>query len=288
MKGLLFSFLFTWILTGLQGQTHLQVAVKATQEVIKADKINRLNLTAESADIEITGWDKPDIRFQVQLTAKNTSKETAAADLEKMKLITQKIGSSYFLRNYLSLKKHEQKPTSSFRAKYTIFVPRQMMLEISDTFGEIRIQEIQTSLKLNTRFCKTSVSGFPGTLELDAFYGEVQLQGKMQKATIRGDHARITVDTPSPNLQADLNAGYFYGEPAINGYQNFRVANRNGEVRLHLKNPESFGLNVEAVHSELKLPDKIRPLTPNKSFIFNPDKPSRINISISYGILTIQ
>lgn len=287
MKSIFCFMLFLLGMTGLHAQTTLQVVTKSIQNKINADGLKKLSLLAEGADIELSGWNEKEIKITIQLITKNSSKETAVEDLKAMKVVQEKIGNTYFIRNYLAIQKGDSKPTSNFKAKYIIYLPKDLLLSVTNSFGDIRIKGIDANIQLNTKFCKTEIAASHSSLDLDMYFGEMDIQSQLREVKIKGDHARIIMGVHPGSLEARLTSGYFYCEPAASN-QSFRIITEKGEVKLKPQNLGSFGYIVSSEHSDLNLPENFKADKKKKNYNINPDKTSKIIININYGILNIQ
>ncbi len=284
------SILWLWFLLPLQltAQTTLQVVTKSIEKTFT--DAPTLQIEAEKADIELITWDKAEIKVSIELTAKHPDRKVAAADLEMMKYVVDKIGKGVFLRNYLVIANQKLKPTSNLKAKYSIKIPHNLTVTIQNSFGKINVKGNTKSLNLKTDFCNIELNQLSGIIKLDTHYGEVIANNLIADLTIKSERSDLIIN--------DLGGESFivtqYGKLNINTIRNLKklkIDAQKTEINLIGVPFKNYNFNLITSYGQLKIPNEFSFVENSKNYkiaVLNNDAKAKINIKNSFGNITIE
>ncbi|MCF0060221.1 DUF4097 domain-containing protein [Dyadobacter chenwenxiniae] len=271
-------------------QTTLQVASKTIEKTIGLPAVQTLHISAEKGDVEIIAWDKPEMSVKLQLSARHTERTTAASDLSKVKYIAERSGRDYYLRNYISLAEGESKPVSNIKARYTIYVPSSISVNVTNTFGTIKMKGLTKKLHLKADFCTTTIADLKGTIDLQTTFGELEGTALAGAISFSGDHTNLRLDHVSGTLKVDASYGNVEIMPT-NGLSRLTIHSKKSEVTLSAKNWRLFNYTVNGAYTSMKLPNgfKWKHNTADfKDAFFSNDQFASVQISTEFGKLTIK
>lgn len=274
----------------LQAQTTLQVATKTIEKIVGLPGINTLYIIAEKGDIDIVSWEKPELSITMQLSARHTERATAASDLAKVKYIAERQGKNYFVRNYILLAEGESKPVSNIKARYTIFIPSSVSVDLVNTFGSIKMKGLTKKLHLKADFCTTWISDTRGTLDLKTTFGELGGSALAGDISFSGDHTNLRLDQVSGTLEVDASYGNVEILPT-NGLTSLTVHSKKSEVMLSAKNWRLFNYTVNGAYTNMKLPNAFkwkRNTADFKDAFFSNNQLASVQINTEFGKLTIK
>jgi len=288
---LLAMLICTLILSDLaSAQTTLQVASKTIEKTIGLPAIQVLHIHAEKGDVEIVTWEKPEISVTLQLSARHTIRTTAAGDLSKVRYVAERSGKDYFLRNYISLAEGESKPVSNIKARYVISIPSSVSVDLTNTFGTIKMKGLTKKLRLKADFCTTTIADIKGTIDLQTTFGELDGTSLAGVTSFSGDHTNLRLDQISGTLKVDASYGNVEILPT-NGLSSLAVHSKKTEVTLSAKNWRLFNYTVNGAYTSMKLPNgfkwKRNTADFKDAFFFN-NQLASVQINTEFGKLTIK
>jgi hypothetical protein len=272
----------------LQAQTKLQVVTKHIEKTFA--QMPTLQIEAEKADIDILVWDKAEFKINIELTAKNPDRQLAVADLELIKYVAEKIGNGIFLRNYLVLDNPKDKPSSNFKAKYSIRIPKETAVVIKNNFGKISIKGLTKKVEIKAEFCKIELEDLLGSLKIDTHYGEVSLKNISTKLMANIERSDLIISL----LSGECKLTSSYGKIEVVSVKNLEKLMIDAQKTVISLNNVAFknhDFRIETSHGELKVPPifSLKENTENsKIALLNNQKTSKINIKNSFGSTTIE
>jgi len=142
-------------------RTALMACALAFPAAVQADEEG---IDGERSDIEITPWNRNEIKAVVELTAKHPDRHTAEKDLETLHYTADNSGRTVSLHNFVVLTKNGAKPQSNLKARFTLFVPANCAVEIQNSFGKTTVKGLQTVMQLQTEFCTVELTDLRGNI----------------------------------------------------------------------------------------------------------------------------
>lgn len=206
VKHIAFIALLTVPFMGM-GQTKLHVLTKTIKREIAAKSISELVINAERADLQISVWEKESIGIIVKLSAKHPEKERAEKELELMKFLNEKIGKSYYLRNYLLVKSGAQKPESNFNATYEIQIPLSMSVKVKDSFGEVKLNGLRAAISLDLNFCETILTNCQAATNIKSYFGSNTLENLSFNLDLNSNRSENKVSKHAGDFKANVIDG---------------------------------------------------------------------------------
>ena len=175
MKKYIYSIVFM-LLTALTSaqQATVQQVTKTINKTFEVDAKNSLNVVGERAEIFIDVHAKNEIEVSLAIVAKHPDRSTAERELKAMIFKSEAIGKQIYLRNYIETEAG-QKPKASLKAVYSIKLPTNCPITVSNYFGEVVISGLSASLNLTSDFSRVSISNYKGKAVLQTKYGSIKL-----------------------------------------------------------------------------------------------------------------
>lgn len=137
-----------------------------------------LNITGKFGDINISYWDKNNVSFHIEITTK-TNKESVANDL------LNSIDIKFTTKNADNLKKNSVKAktvlkTSSFKnvdfsINYYVMVPKNILLELNNEFGDIHIDKVFKDLLIDLKFGDLISDSLFANNNVNIQYGDINV-----------------------------------------------------------------------------------------------------------------
>ncbi len=229
-----------------RAQVKLHVLSRTYQKEVNAEGLRKLQITAERAEIEIKTSAGTAIRYEIKLTAKHPDKEQARKDLDAFKLLSEKIGKQYYLRNYLQVDKGQAKPESGFWASYIITVPQEMALEVYNTFGKVGLSETSQATQVNVRFCETRTENTKSTLDIRSYFGSNKIINHSGNLILNADHSATEL-SGNTGISAKLS----YGSILLNCDLKGNLSSENTDIDIPVEKLLTGSLSLD--YDDVKL-----------------------------------
>ncbi len=174
--------------------------------------------------------------------AKNT--ELAQELLEEMKIEVQEEGNQVTIStNGKNPDEEEIKNGNMAFVEMDVTVPKGIPISAKNSFGEVTVVNLESSVKCENSFGPINVTGSNGTLTLANSFGPINVFNHAGKGTVKNRFGSVMINGWTDDLNVKVN----YGQAHIKGLPKDAVVNGNfsfGKVQLEL--PEHYGGSVEA------------------------------------------
>ncbi len=247
---------FVSVLFGAYAQTNLQVVTKTIEKTLNYKKNYSLHINGEKAGIVIDTWEEDKISVKIELTAKHPELAVAEKDLDYFKYVSERIGKKIYLRNYISLPKGVEKPSSKYKARFELMVPKDCEIVLSNNFGNAQINDLHGNLDVDSKFCKLDLNNLQGEINIDSKFGDIigdQLSGMV---SINSNRSDITLS----QLEGKYSIKSKYGVIKINsdeGLQNLGIDAEKTDIHFYNQELGRYQYALISDHGKIIVPDKM-------------------------------
>lgn len=290
MRHLILFFFLSSIACGVFAQqAKVSVVSKKIQKTFPAKAKQKLNISASLADIRVVAWDKPEIQMEVTISAKHSSKEKAVADIAKMEFVAMELGKDLYARNYITLAKNQQKPESSLKAEYVVYVPKNCPIFIEDQYGKVEIVGLRADIDFKGSFASLKLHKTSGRLNIDAYYGDIEMDDVYCVLYVKSNRSNITANRFEG--QGTVNAEYASinlspGKELVS----LNVNAKHSNVVFNDKNAEGYRFELVADNGKIQHPSTMRfklSKKDNQSLAKSQGGGPMVSISTTNGDITI-
>lgn len=232
-----------------------QVSIKESYHSIWEDKV-WIWVDANHAEIECHSYDGDSILVEIEIISRHIEKTIAAKDLKKMKFVSEKIGSKLFYRNYIELKRDEEKPKSNIQVFYRIKVPYQTRINIKNYFGEIIVKDFQNELRITSNYSPISIDQFSGKLSIETTFGDINAKSLKGKIKIKSNRSNVFIDDLSGELHLDSKIAELRIEN-LNEVSELKINAAKSKLFLNIPKPEQYSYQLDLEKTKLILPQSI-------------------------------
>ena len=249
---------FLILITALAGATFaqpgdLQVVTKRIEKTFPYRPGFDLNIEGEKAEVIIQSSGAMEIQVTMELIARHPERRIAERDLQHMKFQVEQIDERIFLRNYLSPAEGSPAPESAYDARYLITVPPDCPVYLKNEYGEASIADLTNSLRVNSSFTRLGLQDLGGNIDLRTRFGDLEARRIDGQVRINARRSDVTLE----DISGDFDIAAQYGLLRIMADQRLlrlRLDAEQSEVFLTSTTPEQFAYELEAHHSEVRLP----------------------------------
>ena len=227
MKKEIFIWTIIWIAIASESsmaQVNLQVVTKTIEQTFDYKAGDYVLLKGNKSNVEIIGWDMPQVKVEMKLTSKARSGEVAQQELEFQRYVLEKKRDEIGMTNYYSYPEKGYKLQGLLLAAYKIWAPRNARLEISNEYGNVSMKGLMGSYSVSNRFGNLNLEEIGGSGSYSTYFGDcqvVQLSGehelKLNKTktvisglsgttSINSNLGDVTITDISTVLKIDLEA----------------------------------------------------------------------------------
>ena len=171
--------LYIWILCvwflPMQAQEVLKVVAKVTEKEYRFNEEFLLEINAEKADINIHFTSGKAIKLKVQQVVKNSSLRQAERELSYLHFVDKKERQRLYLHNYVQIPAGMARLSSIVNNIYTIEVPLDSHLKISNELGTVRVVGASKTSRFNLNYCGLKLEEVKGKVYIDSRIGDVSL-----------------------------------------------------------------------------------------------------------------
>lgn len=248
------------------GQTTVQVVTKKIEKTFNYREGIEVNIEGEKAEVNIETWDQPQIQVVLEIISKHPSLETAEADLDRVRYLTERVKNKIYLRNYTATEEGQAAPESSLGAKYTITLPSDCPVYLKNYFGLANISNLSNSLRINSQFAEIGLNNIQGELDVRTRFGDLTGNKIDGNVSINARRSNLFLD----EIKGTFNIQSHYGIVEIfadNNLLDLQLDANKSDVFLYSPDPGIFSYNLEAQQASLNLPN-------NLAFKYEEDMPN--------------
>lgn len=272
-----------------------------TNNISRSIVVAKRNITikAEKANIYITEATDDKFIIELKLISKHSNKIVAEKQLNYLKHNLKIKPREILLQNSIVVS-NDDELTGIVQAEYTLKIPKNKTVSISNSLGKLEINQIEGNFTINTKYGNSLLSHVKGTLNLNANIGELvlkncDLNGKLETKYLS---SYFQICKGSYNITPNLGSLNF----GLNKYISKLEVNASGtEVILSNKNCNEFNFDLFSLYGNIFLDDCNLPY---ESFIqkdikdasvgkreivyINPQIKSTVTIKNKYANISIQ
>ena len=283
-------FLLTFVTVSTLAQTRLQVVTKTVEKELAYSVGQRVNLTAQKADITIKGWNKSTVLVRLKLIAKHPEREVAEQELAYLNYDIQTRHNVIDLSNRFTIPQRAGAIKGNLKAVYEIWLPMRCPLSLQNTFGDVSLSDLAGDISLKVEFGKLSLTNLNGKTTVVSDYGDIDATELGGFFTIKAEKAEITLRELSGSGTIQSRYGKLSIQPDASLIA-LTVQAARTEVFLYPRRLDDFQYEIETSYSTIRVPDVYNDyLDANKRRFANPVSSHRPTISIknSYSPVVIQ
>ncbi len=248
-----FSFLVL-ISFQAQAQTVLGVVSKAVEKEFPFKIGQMVVVEGERAEIKIETWEKNTISVKLTLIAKHPQKATAEKELKSFDFSFEDKGDKLVLRNYYA---NSTKATSELSAVYTVIVPTECPVQMSNYFGKTDVQDLSNSFEIDSKFGPVAMTNLSGIIDVSSRFGDIFGDFLSGKVKIESHRSNITLK----HLEGSFDINSKYGIIKIfadNKIIDLNIEAEKSDVYLFNPDPSEFGYDLLAHFGDITVPEDLK------------------------------
>jgi hypothetical protein len=219
-----------------------------------------VTVNAEKARIYLSESKSNKLELELQFISKNTTKESAKAQLAFFKHVFTNRKKEILLRNYILIPEEEEL-TGSIEAIYTLKIPSGKNIYITNSLGEINMENYHGNIDVVMKYGNINGKNIHGDINIDSHIGDLILKNCSLNAKISSAYVSHTFN---------LCKGNFFLEAKLGSVQ--FVLNKNlGKLDIEANGTEITLINKECTPFNLNLDTTFGNIMVSKCVLSKPD-----------------
>lgn len=292
MKVLLTVWLMALTLLGWS-QTPLQVVTKVIEKELPYADGQRIRVMAQKADVVIKGWNRPTVSVRLRLMAKHPDRAVAEREVAYHQHTLQPNGSDIELSNRFVIPQRAGKLRSQLKAIYEVSVPARALIQIINSFGDVRLSNLSGDVNVKFEFGKLSLDDMSGKLTIASEYGDIDGRGINATFVCKAEKADISLRDLGGSNRITSRYGKVSIWPNSLTLDALRVDAARTEVLFSPQRVTDFRYDVMAAQADVRVPgvyaDQLGRYGGRQTFTLQPSgKKVEVIIQNTYSPVIIQ
>ncbi len=188
----------------------------------KVSKADLLDVENKFGSVRVNTWDKNEMRVKVDVIARASTDEKAQEILDNIRIIEVREGNTISYKTEMSPMRISGNTHKSFEVNYTIYMPTENPLTVSNTYGDVYVANLQ------------------GKADISVKYGSL----KSERLSNSGNNVKIAYGSGNcafingGNIQVAYSSMSLDGTNGLEGsskYSDFKIGNLGEELNLEVK-----------------------------------------------------
>jgi len=237
-----------------QAQTVLGVVSKKVKKEFPFKKGQTVVVEGERAEIKVETWKKNFISVELTLIAKHPQKGTAEKELKSFNFSFNERGDNLVLRNFYA---SNSKSESELSAIYTVIVPTECPVKMSNYFGKTEVQDLSNSFEIDSKFGPIAMTNLSGIIDVSSRFGDIFGEFLSGNVKIESHRSNITLK----HLEGTYDINSKYGIIKIfadNKIIDLNIEAEKSDVYLFNPDPSEFGYDLLAHFGDITVPEDLK------------------------------
>ncbi len=210
MKKAIYIWMILWMVMASEmtmAQVNLQVVTKTVERSFDYQRGDYVLLKGNKSNIKVIGWELPQVKVEIKLTSKAKTKEIAQKELEFQKYVLEKKRDEIGMANYYSYPEKNYKLQSLLLASYTVYVPTNATLDLSNEYGNILLQDLAGGYNVTNRFGNLTLENVGGSGTYNSYFGDCKVVDLSGEHKLELNKTKTTISGLSGTTNISSNLG---------------------------------------------------------------------------------
>lgn len=274
-------------------QTPVQVVTKVVEKELPYADGQRIRVTAQKADVVLKGWNRPTVSVRLRLVAKHPDRAVAEREVTYHQYTLQPNGNDIELSNRFVIPQRAGKLQSQLKAIYEISVPARASVQLTNSFGDVRLSNLSGDVAIKFEFGKLSLDDIGGKLTITSAYGDIDGRGVDALLICKAEKADISLRELGGSSQITSRYGKLTIVPSASTLSGLRIEAARTEILFAPQRIADFRYDVLTTFADIRVPapytDQLGRYGGKQTFTLQPPgKKPEIVIQNTYSPVIIQ
>lgn len=230
--------------TGIKSERQEPAANRRSNLSYSSESLKELKLDNEVGSIDIEGHESNSIDVTYDVKIYSADKKAAEKYLNEISVGYNVSGGEFEL--YVDRPKPKPVNIQGVEVLFDIQAPQDIYLDLANSYGEVKVENFEAGLKLNTRYSTTTVNLVKDNIDINNAYGTLNLSNLDGNLTINTSYNK----NDFKNLKGNLNLKTAYAQSYLE--------NINADTVLKGK---YGGVDIEKLQGDLNIDIRYMGLT---------------------------
>lgn len=274
-------------------QSPVQVVTKVVEKELPYADGQRIRVIAQKADVTLKGWSRPTVSVRLRLVAKHPDRAVAEREVAYHQYTLQPNGSDIELSNRFVIPQRAGKLQSQLKAIYEVSVPAKALIQLANSFGDVRLNNLSGDVTVKFEFGKLSLDDVTGKLTVTSEYGDIDGRGIDATFVCKAEKADISLRDLGGSNHITSRYGKLSIWPNSLTLESLRVDAARTEVTFAPQRVTDFRYDVITTFADIRVPESVAGTLgihgSRQTFTYKPPgKRVEIVIQNTYSPVTIQ
>lgn len=214
---------------------------------------DKINLNNSFGEMKISTWSKNEIKVDVSMTVTAATEQRAQEILDHIRIEDKKSGNEVSFKTELNDMKGDKKHSdndhgdhekTSFKINYTVYLPNNMALDATNSFGAMSIGDYDGNIILDSKFGSLTAGRLTQPKKVSIQFGKGTIES-IQNGKLSVQFSRLQVNKMSGDIDADLNQSHGVKFNLSNDLKKLDVKNNFSELYLDADKNLSADFNIK-------------------------------------------
>lgn len=255
------SFYVTLCAVCLTLNTHAQAPVQVVTKVVEKELPyadgQRIRIAAQKADVTLKGWNRPVISVRLRLVAKHPDRGVAEREVTYHQYTIQPNGNDVELSNRFVIPQRAGKLQSQLKAIYEISLPARALIKLTNSFGDVRLNDLAGDVNLKFEFGKLTLDDIGGKLTIASEYGDIDGRGINATLVCKAEKADVSLRELGGSSRITSRYGKLSIWPNSTTLVDLRIDAARTEIAFSPRRVTDFRYDVIATFADIRVPESV-------------------------------
>ena len=272
----------------------MQVVTKVVEKELPYADGQRIRVMAQKADVTLKGWNRSTVSVRLRLVAKHPDRAVAEREIAYHQYTIQPNGDDIELSNRFVIPQRAGKLQSQLKAVYEISVPAKALIQLTNSFGDVRLNDLSGDISVKFEFGKLSLDDMSGKLTIASEYGDIDGRGVNATFICKAEKADINLRDLGGSSRITSRYGKLSIVPNATTLDALRIEAARTEILLLPRRVADFRYDVISTFADIRVPESVVSelgrYGSKQTFAYQPPggRKPEIQIQNSYGNVVIQ
>ena len=238
-------------------QMLVQVVTKVVEKELPYAEGQQIRVIAQKADVTLKGWNRSTVSVRLRLVAKHPDRAVAEREVAYHQYTLQPNGSDIELSNRFVIPQRAGKLQSQLKAIYDVSVPTNALIQLANSFGDVRLSNLSGDVTVKFEFGKLSLDDMNGKLTVTSEYGDIDGRSINAAFVCKAEKADISLRELGGKVNLQSRYGKLLIRPNNVTLYALRVDAARTEVVLVPQRVTDFRYDVVVTFAEIRVPESV-------------------------------
>ena len=179
------------------------VKKKSVNKSYNVSSSDKLKIQNSFGSVEVRTWDKNEIKVDVEIEVTANTEAVAQRNIDRISVTDEKSGGVVSFKTNMKDINNSKSEKSTMNINYTIFMPSNNPLSVTNEFGPTTIPDFKGEVELNSKFGSLTTGNLSNIKAINVEFGQANL-ANINSAPVNIKFSKAVVSKLSGNVKLNL------------------------------------------------------------------------------------